>query len=103
MAQQKLISMLPAELQNDFDCLIDECHYSEDERRIVKQADVLCAYLKCLEELSAGNNEFSQAKARLEKMLTALKNPAMDYFMEIFIPSFSISFDEMYHEEHAVN
>ncbi|GAB7195345.1 hypothetical protein OS11_16170 [Dickeya oryzae] len=59
--------MLPAELQQDFSPLLDESHISEEEQAIVKQADALCAYLKCLEELSAGNNEFLLAKARLEK------------------------------------
>ncbi|AJJ61313.1 5'-deoxynucleotidase [Yersinia aldovae] len=95
VAQQKLIEMLPAELQQDFRCLLDEHYYSEEEKALVKQADALCAYLKCLEELSAGNNEFIQAKARLEKTLAMRQSPEMDYFMEIFVPSFSLSLDEI--------
>lgn len=59
--------MVPDELRDIFEPLIDEHHYSEEEQSIVKQADALCAYLKCLEELSAGNNEFLLAKGRLEK------------------------------------
>ncbi len=51
--------MIPAELRNDFRTILDEHYYSEDEKQVVKQADALCAYLKCLEELSAGNNEFT--------------------------------------------
>ncbi|WP_145515596.1 5'-deoxynucleotidase [Yersinia aleksiciae] len=95
VAQQKLIEMLPKELQQDFRCLLDENYYSEEEKALVKQADALCAYLKCLEELSAGNNEFIQAKARLEKTLSMRQSPEMDYFMEIFVPSFSLSLDEI--------
>ncbi|MDN0087107.1 5'-deoxynucleotidase [Yersinia nurmii] len=95
VAQQKLIEMLPAELQHDFRCLLDENYYSEDEKLLVKQADALCAYLKCLEELSAGNHEFTQAKTRLEKTLDLRKSPEMDYFMEVFVPSFSLSLDEI--------
>ncbi|WP_145561854.1 5'-deoxynucleotidase [Yersinia aldovae] len=95
VAQQKLIEMLPAELQQDFRCLLDEHYYSEEEKALVKQADALCAYLKCLEELSAGNNEFIQAKARLEKTLAMRQSPEMDYFMEVFVPSFSLSLDEI--------
>ncbi|WP_145521606.1 5'-deoxynucleotidase [Yersinia aldovae] len=95
VAQQKLIEMLPTELQQDFRCLLDEHYYSEEEKALVKQADALCAYLKCLEELSAGNNEFIQAKARLEKTLAMRQSPEMDYFMEIFVPSFSLSLDEI--------
>ena len=64
IAQQKLVDMVPDELRDIFEPLIDEHHYSEEEQSIVKQADALCAYLKCLEELSAGNNEFLLAKGR---------------------------------------
>lgn len=67
IAQQKLVDMVPDELRDIFEPLIDEQHYSEEEKSLVKQADALCAYLKCLEELSAGNNEFLLAKGRLEK------------------------------------
>ncbi|ATA23187.1 5'-deoxynucleotidase [Brenneria goodwinii] len=95
IARQKLIDMLPAELRQDYQSLLDEQHMSEDERAIVKQADALCAYLKCLEELSAGNTEFTLAKARLEKTLQQRQSPEMDYFMTVFIPSFSLSLDEI--------
>ncbi|WJV52536.1 5'-deoxynucleotidase [Pectobacteriaceae bacterium CE90] len=95
IAQQKLIEMLPAELQQDYSMLLDDKFTSEDEHAIVKQADTLCAYLKCLEELSAGNNEFLMAKARLEKTLQQRQSPEMDYFVTIFIPSFSLSLDEI--------
>lgn len=99
VAQQKLIEMLPPELQNDFRPLLDEHYYTEDEKLVVKQADTLCAYLKCLEELSAGNNEFKLAKARLEKTLDMRSSPEMEYFMEVFIPSFSLSLDEISQDE----
>lgn len=95
IARQRLLSMLPLELQEDFSPLLDETHYSAEERDIVKQADALCAYLKCLEELSAGNSEFRLAKRRLEKTLATRNSPEMDYFMEVFIPSFSLSLDEI--------
>ncbi|MGV3346026.1 5'-deoxynucleotidase [Enterobacteriaceae bacterium LUAb1] len=95
IAQQKLVDMLPPELQDDYCQLLNAHLHSEEEAAIVKQADALCAYLKCLEELSAGNNEFRQAKARLEKTLTERHSPEMDYFVKIFIPSFSLSLDEI--------
>ncbi len=55
----------------------------------------LCAYLKCLEELAAGNNEFLLAKTRLEATLEARRSQEMDYFMEVFVPSFHLSLDEI--------
>lgn len=87
--------MVPDELRDIFEPLIDEHHYSEEEQSIVKQADALCAYLKCLEELSAGNNEFLLAKGRLEKTLESRRSPEMDYFMQVFVPSFHLSLDEI--------
>lgn len=95
IAQQKLLEMIPAELQNDFRSILDEQQHSEDETLIVKQADALCAYLKCLEELSAGNNEFKRALTRLEGTLKLRNSPEMDYFMQVFIPSFTLSLDEI--------
>ncbi|MCU8587785.1 5'-deoxynucleotidase [Erwinia pyrifoliae] len=95
IAQNKLIEMLPEELRSAYAPLIDEHQHCEAETAIVKQADALCAYLKCLEELSAGNNEFLLAKARLEKTLAQRHSPEMDYFVEVFVPSFSLSLDEI--------
>ncbi len=46
----------------------------------MKQADALCLYLKCLEELSAGNNEFLLAKTRLEKTLESRRSEEMDFY-----------------------
>ena len=95
IAQQKLVDMVPDELRDIFEPLIDEHHYSEEEKSLVKQADALCAYLKCLEELSAGNNEFLLAKTRLEKTLESRRSEEMDYFMRVFVPSFHLSLDEI--------
>ncbi|EEK8464088.1 5'-deoxynucleotidase [Salmonella enterica] len=95
IAQQKLVDMAPDELRDIFAPLIDENAWSEEEQAIVKQADALCAYLKCLEELSAGNNEFKLAKTRLEKTLALRRSQEMDYFMAVFVPSFHLSLDEI--------
>ncbi|GKX51029.1 5'-deoxynucleotidase [Budvicia aquatica] len=95
VAQQKLIEMLPEEIQGDFRQILDDQYYTEDEKLVVKQADALCAYLKSLEELSAGNNEFKLAKKRLEKTLKLRASPEMEYFIKVFVPSFSLSLDEI--------
>lgn len=94
-AHQKLIAMLPEELQQDFQPILDDEYHTEEERAIVKQADALCAYLKCLEELSAGNTEFNLAKMRLEKTLSERYSDEMQYFIEVFVPGFSLSLDEI--------
>jgi 5'-deoxynucleotidase len=94
-AEQKLLSMLPAEFQEDFaPFLLTESAHQEDQN-IVKQADCICAYLKCLEELSAGNHEYVQAKKRLDKTLKERETPEMLYFLKTFAPSFELTLDEI--------
>ncbi|UDG80108.1 5'-deoxynucleotidase [Candidatus Steffania adelgidicola] len=95
IAQQKLIDMMPEVLREDFRFLIDDRYYLPEEKSIIKQADALCAYLKCLEEISAGNTEFTPAISRLKQTLKERRTPAMDYFRNVFILSFSLSLDDM--------
>ena len=62
---------------------------------IVKAADKLSAYLKCVEELKAGNTEFTQAEKQTYQSLCDMKLPCLDYFMEHFLESFRLSLDEL--------
>ena len=100
LAEQKLINMAPNEFKQDYAALIDHHQHSEDEAFIVKAADVICAYLKTLEELSAGNKEFGLAKKRLDKILKDYRSDEVNYFMKAYVPSFSLSLDEITQEEH---
>ncbi|MEZ8436946.1 5'-deoxynucleotidase [Vibrio splendidus] len=94
-AEQRLLSMLPEEFRDDFAPFLISGTANKEEQSIVKQADTICAYLKCLEELSAGNHEYEQAKRRLEETLEQRKSPEMDYFLTTFAPSFELSLDEI--------
>lgn len=94
-AEQRLLAMLPAEFLDDFRPLLDSDHQDAEHARVVKAADTLCAYTKCLEELSAGNHEFELARRRLLAMLDERMTPAVAYFIDTFIPSFSLTLDEM--------
>ena len=100
LAEQKLINMAPNEFKQDYAALIDHHQHSQDEAFIVKAADVICAYLKTLEELSAGNKEFGLAKKRLDKILKDYRSDEVNYFMKAYVPSFSLSLDEITQEEH---
>ncbi|MGF1742160.1 5'-deoxynucleotidase [Vibrio profundum] len=94
-AEQKLLSMLPEEFQEDFaPYLVSPSAHTEDAQ-IVKQADTICAYLKCLEELSAGNHEFALAEKRLLVTLKERHSPEMQYFLDTFSASFKLSLDEI--------
>ncbi|MCW8092030.1 5'-deoxynucleotidase [Alteromonas sp. ASW11-130] len=94
-AEQALIDMAPEAFKEDYARLIDGAHHSEEEAFVVKAADVICAYLKTLEELAAGNREFMVAKKRLDKMLKEYHSPEVDYFLTQYVPSFSLSLDEI--------
>ena len=90
----KLLDMLPGELRPAFEPLVRE-DYDRDTRALVKAADKLSAYIKCVEELKAGNGEFRQAA---EQTLEALKGyglPEVDYFVERFLPAFGLTLDEL--------
>ncbi len=64
--------------------------------RLVKAADSICAYIKCLEELAAGNKEFSRAKKTIEEKVHSLRGlPEVDYFMKHFVSGFSMTLDEI--------
>lgn len=94
-AEQKLLSMLPEEFAEDFAPFLLSDHAPTEDTLIVKQADSICAYLKCLEELSAGNHEYALAKRRLEETLKQRETPEMRYFLETFAPSFELTLDEI--------
>jgi len=93
-ASLKLLSMLPKELEGDFAASIIPDAQSE-EYAIMKAADRLAAYVKCLEELRCGNNEFAKAKKSIEDDLHSRNMPEVEYFFKNFIESFSLTLDEL--------
>lgn len=99
IAEQKLIDMAPEALRADYAALIDGQQHSDEEAFLVKAADVLCAYLKTMEELSAGNKEFTLAKKRLDKILKNYHSEEVNYFISRYVPSFSLSLDEITQDE----
>ena len=93
VAERKLLEMLPGELQAVYAPIITPDN--GEVERLVKAADKLSAYIKCLEELKAGNNEFREAAAQTLRALEAYGLPEVAYFLEVFMPSFSLTLDEL--------
>ena len=92
-AAERLLSMLPEELRGEYEGLIRE---SDPEiRAVVKAADKLSAYLKCVEELKAGNAEFRLAREQTWAALQENPLPALQYFIDKFLPSFELTLDEL--------
>ncbi|NCB73326.1 MAG: 5'-deoxynucleotidase [Clostridia bacterium] len=92
-ANLRLLSFLPEELKGSFAPLLVE----EDSEicAYVKAADKLSAYIKCIEERKAGNNEFISAEAQILGILKSSPLPEVEYFMQNFIPSFELTLDEL--------
>jgi 5'-deoxynucleotidase len=95
VAKRRLLEMLPESLRGHYEGLFFE--RPEDARawRMVKLADKVCAYLKCLEEAKAGNREFVRAEETIRAGLEGLREPVVDYFLETFVPSFRLTLDEL--------
>ena len=94
IASEKLLSMLPPELQPAFEPIL----VGDTQRElypIVKAADKLSAYIKCIEERKAGNNEFLNAEKQTLAAIHAYGLPEAEYFIERFIPAFEKTLDEL--------
>ena len=93
VAEQKLLSMLPEELRGEYEDIITIP--DPEIQTLVKAADKLSAYLKCVEELKAGNLEFKKAKEQTYAALLEKQTPALKYFMENFLEGFELTLDEL--------
>ena len=93
VAERKLLEMLPEELQGIYEPVITGCGGEIEE--MVKAADKLSAYIKCVEELKAGNNEFREAAAQTRKALEAYGLAEVQYFLDTFMDSFALTLDEL--------
>ena len=93
VAEGKLLRMLPTELQGAYAPVLTAV--DPEVERLVKAADKLSAHIKCLEELKAGNAEFRDAAAQTRRALEAFDLPEVRYFMDTFLPSFSLTLDEL--------
>ena len=95
IAEYALLDMVPAEFQDDFRTLLLHEEIDPEVAIIVKSADVICGYIKTLEEISAGNHEFEKAKKNITNTLEKYRTPEVDYFIDTFVPSFNLSLDEI--------
>ena len=88
----KLVSLLPEELRDEYRPLLFP---SEEIEHIVKAADTIAAYIKCVEETKAGNSEFKSAMEQTLAKLEKLNMPEVKYFLENFLPAFTLTLDEL--------
>lgn len=94
ISKDKLLTLLPETFREDYHPIL---FYDEqsDEGRLIKAADRLSAYIKCMEELKAGNGEFQKAQLAILKKIEAIDLPEVRYFMDHFLENFSLTLDEL--------
>ncbi len=93
-ASEKIANTLPEKMRASITPYILPDEQSV-EYALMKAADRLSAYVKCLEEMRSGNREFAKAKKTVEKDLKSRKMPEIDYFFEHFIGSFDLNLDDL--------
>lgn len=91
---ERLLSLLPQEFQDIYRPYVSETCSPEVER-VVKAADKLSAYIKCVEETKAGNHEFDDALQQVGAALAANPLKSLHYFMENFLPAFGLTLDQL--------
>lgn len=92
-SERRLTDSLPGEVKDEVTSLVSGG--SETERRIVKWADTLAAYVKCVEELAQGNGEFAEAERSTLAKLHAYGSEEVEYFLEAFVRPFGMSLDKL--------
>ena len=93
IAGERLLQMLPEELQPFYKNALLES--DEEIAIIVKAADKLSAYIKCIEEQKAGNTEFESAAAQTMSSMNEMGRPELDWFIANCLGAFSLNIDQL--------
>jgi len=94
-ASEKLLDHLPKNLQGNYSAFISGSNLTDAEQKILKIADKLCAYIKCINELNAGNKEFQAALNRVSESINNIESEELAYFIKNVLPEFSLSLHEI--------
>ncbi len=93
IAGERLLTMLPQQLRDSYEHLVLED--DETVNPIVKAADKLSAYIKCIEEQKGGNSEFDSAAAQTMASMKEMQLPELDWFIDECLPAFSLNLDQL--------
>ncbi len=99
IAEFKLLEKLPRDLRPVYEEIYKTDNTADDKymRALVKAADKISAYIKCIEEEKSGNTEFSTAKESIEKSLDKYSKdyPEVKDFIAEFLPPYGKTLDEL--------
>ena len=94
-AADTLLSMLPEAMRPSYECLLKKQEVDAYLWSLVKAADKLSAYFKCIEEEQAGNREYAKAKLTTLESLKKMNLPEAEYFLLHFADSYGKNLDEL--------
>lgn len=93
-AGQRMLAMLPETLRDSYTPLFIKSPQDASLWKLVKAADTLSALIKSMEEVDAGNLEFTSALQAITRKVMAIDLPEATYFVEHFLPSYTLTLDE---------
>ena len=93
VAGERLLTMLPEALRDSYRSYVLED--DEDITPIVKAADKLSAYIKCVEEQKAGNTEFDSAAAATLQAMENMNCPELSWFIENCLEPYRKNLDQL--------
>lgn len=94
-ARHNMLSGLPKELRAEFSGLLFQKSDYPEESELVKAADIITAWLKCVSEVASGNKEFVRALEDTKARLDGLDMPEVSHFMEVFAPAYTATVDDL--------
>ncbi len=94
-ANLRLLEFLPPEFRAEYGPALFPAEADDESWELVRAADKLCAWLKCVEERRGGNREFLLAEEAIRRQLDSLGLEEVEYFLERFAPGFSLTLDEL--------
>lgn len=90
-----LLDMLPDDLKESYEPLFFKKESDEELWKLVKAADKISAYIKCVEERKAGNTEFTEAEKSSRLHVSSLKCPEATIFLNDFIGAYELPLDKL--------
>ena len=99
-AADSLLRMLPPDLLPHYRMILRMEEDEPETYRYIKAADKISAYIKGVQELRGGNDEFRRAAAQTREAIRRMDFPAAEAFLAEFGPAFSLSLDELQEEDH---
>ena len=94
-AARTLLFMLPEEMRRSYQEIFEKQEEDAYLWKLVKAADKLSAYIKCIEEEQAGNREFTSAREMALGHLQHMELPETELFLEYFIDAYGKNLDEL--------